>query len=66
MPFERSQPVGCEPRARFSLLVASLLITLSLLAAGLALRLSPAATEGGLVSEMMENESVVAFLGLEE
>ena len=65
MPFEKSHTVGCEPRARLSLLLATLMIALSVLAATLAIRVSPS-PEDGLVERVMESEAVIAFLGLEE
>ena len=65
MPFDKNTPTACEPRGRFTLLVAALLVLLALLSAHLALRLTASEETAGPVGDLLEREAVVAFLGLD-
>ena len=66
MPFDKDPPATCEPRGHLTLLAAALTLLLALLAAHLALRLPRSEEDAGPVGELIENEAVVAFLGLED
>lgn len=68
MPFEKSAPVATEgSRGLTVLAVAALLVAAALLFAGLACRLhaQKEPTAPSVIEDVLENESVAAFLGLE-
>ena len=65
MPFEKDPLIPKESDGGSRLLIFSaVLLSLSLILGGLALRLFPKGEAVTLLSEVLENESVSAFLGL--
>ena len=67
MPFEGKPPLPEEPEGghRFLLFVA-LVLSLSLLLAGLSVRLFPKGEAVTLLGDVLESEAVSAFLGLSD
>ena len=66
MPFDKDPLSVCAPRGRLALGMAILLVAASLLAVFLAMRLFPARATEAMMGDVLESDSVVAFLGLED
>ncbi len=68
MPFDKPfTPPAATGRGLLSILAAALLVSVSLMLGGAAVRLSPPeGEEPSLIEAFLENEAVLAFLSLDE